>query len=35
MIRALRQLGVLGRLSNNIAYEPVFLPPADPLALRW
>jgi uncharacterized protein len=23
------------RFSNNIAYEPVFLPPADPLALRW
>lgn len=23
------------RFSNNLAYEPVFLPPSDPLALRW
>ena len=23
------------RFSNNIAYEPVFLPPSNPLALRW
>ena len=23
------------RFSNNIAYEPVFLPTSDPLALRW
>jgi uncharacterized protein len=23
------------RFSNNIAYEPVFLPSSDPLALRW
>lgn len=26
---------VESRFSNNIAYEPVFLPPSDPLALRW